>query len=147
MTLDLAGYREEHADLVAQVWRGGLLLSAGPAGLYAPGPPRPDEWCRVLIAPGAGVAVLDDIDYVHRTTRLSVAALTDPAGLLDRAIAAVRDRLRLRRVFGVLPDTDAEAAEIVAAQGFTAEVTVPEHVWHDGAARAGTIWGRCFDVD
>nr|CEL20843.1 hypothetical protein [Kibdelosporangium sp. MJ126-NF4]CTQ98352.1 hypothetical protein [Kibdelosporangium sp. MJ126-NF4] len=144
------GYREEHADLCAQVWRGGLLVSVGPAGIYAPEPPRPDEragWRRVLVAPGQGIAVLDDIDYVHRTTRLSIAALTDPADLLDQAIVAARDRLCLRRVYGVLPDTDAEGARTVAQRGFTAQVTIPAHLWLDGGQRPGTIWGRCFDDD
>lgn len=152
--VELVGYRAEYAGLCAQVWRGGLLLSVGgprpcPAAAFAPAPPRPDEralWCRVLVAPGLGMVVLDDIDPVHRSARLSIATLAEPAGLLDAAITVAGDRLRLHRLSGVLREDDRDGAEIVAGHGFTAEVTIPRHLWLNGAPHAGTIWGRCADV-
>ena len=146
---ELVGYRAEHAELCARVWRGALLLSVGAprtgaATVFAPEPPRPDGR-RILVAPGLGVAVLDEIEPVHRSARLSIATLADPAGLLGAAIAVARDRLHLHRLFGVLRSDAETEAEVVAGQGFSAEVTIPNHLWVDGGLRAGTIWGRCLD--
>ncbi|MCE7003211.1 hypothetical protein LWC34_10260 [Kibdelosporangium philippinense] len=140
--LELVGYRDEYADLCARVWRGPLLVSVDSPGANPFAPPLPDAG-RILVAPGVGIAVFDEIDHVCRSARLSVATLTDPAGVLGAAVAVARDRLRLHRVFGLL----SAEAEVVVRHGFEAEVTIPQHLWLDGAVRAGTIWGRCFDVE
>lgn len=143
----LVGYRDTHADLYRRVWQGALLLSSGEAGLFAPTPPQPDTragWCRVLVAPGSGVAVFDDVDYVHRSARLSVAVLEAPEALLREAVLLARGGLQLHRVYGVLPD-DPERAAAARAAGFVPEVTIPRLLWLGGEECAGSIWARCFE--
>ncbi|WP_232666635.1 hypothetical protein [Pseudonocardia sp. TRM90224] len=143
---ELRGYRTRDAGLLATAWQGPLLMATGGAGPFAPPPPEPDgHWCRVLVVPDAGVAVLDRIDHVHRTARLSVATLDAPVvDLLAAALVVAGERLRLRQVIGVLPTGD-EQQTAAAALGFVAEVTIPEHVWRDGNAVPATIWRAGLD--
>lgn len=97
------------------------------------------------------MAVLDEIDYVHRRARLSVAtsaAVDEPetAEVLAAAVSIARDRLHLHRVYGVLPQRAAAAAATAVAQGFCLELTVAHHLWLDDEPQSACFWGRCFDA-
>jgi hypothetical protein len=152
---ELIGYRGQHAAFCASVWQGELLLSGGSSSPIAPAVPRPDErngWCRVLTAPGIGMAVLNDINYVHRSARLSIATRAavdapEAAEVLVAAVRIARDRLHLHRVYGVLPQSASAAAATAAAQGFRLELTVAHHLWLDDEPQSACFWGRCFGVE
>ncbi|MDT8912946.1 hypothetical protein [Amycolatopsis sp. PS_44_ISF1] len=146
---ELTGYRPEHRELAERVWHGPLLLSTGAAGPLAAAPPEPEAahgWCRVLTSPGHGIVVFDDVDPVHRRARLSVAALTGAGELLAAAVGVAAGRLRLHRLDGLLAEHDTEGAKAAYENGFSPELTIPDHLWSGGRVGAGVVWGRCFDA-
>lgn len=151
-SLQLAGYRPQHAPLLSGTWVPGELLcfadnEARPPSLRVEGPaPASHLYERLLVVPSVGFVRFCEIEPIHRRARLEIRLqgrfdAGTAAAVLGLACGCAFRQLNLHRLYGWARLTHPPTVEVLAAAGFVREVALPGALRVGGALRPRELWG------
>lgn len=150
-SLQLAGYRPQHAPLLTGSWVPGELLcfadnEARPTSLRVEGPgPASKLSERLLVVPSVGFVRFCEIEPIHRRARLEIGLqgrfdAGTAAGVLGLARGCAFGQLNLHRLYGWVRSTHPPTVEVLAAAGFVREAALPAALRHGGTLRRRELW-------